>query len=385
MTIKRTLFLTACVTSTLFSGIMANAAKKLLEVGWDTPKPSYVVNNIRQMETKPFDGLVVKLNDDKVFQRTKWASTNYSTEMSAIQRIQWVKFTDNYLYTNVASQMDWFSDTDWSNIAYNAGILAQAAKLGRCKGILLDPEPYDFNPWNYYSQTRTGSMTFAQYKAKVRQRGAQFMRAVKAQMPYPRIFMFFGDSMEGDVAANTDVATQDRLLSQKGSFYAEYGLLPAFIDGMLDAASTGTMIIDGNEGASYYFTNSSQFYQSSQYIKSTCINLVSPENRTKYQMYVRVAQPVYGDYIFDLYRDAGLPNTSQLTATEKAQYAQYNTYYALKTANEYAWIWTMNMNWWLNQSIPSGFQNALATAKTKVNSYQSLGFSITNIISKLVY
>ena len=60
-----------------------------------------------------------------------------------------------------------------------------------------------------------------------------------------------------------------------------YGLLPAFIDGMLDAVAPETTLIDGCE-AGYYMNGAAQ------YDRATCdmllatgpaVRLVSPENR----------------------------------------------------------------------------------------------------------
>ena len=38
------------------------------------------------------------------------------------------------------------------------------------------------------------------------------------------------------------------------------------------------------------------------------------------------------------------------------------------------------MNWWKNDKLPEGFQDALLRAKSKVNTGQPLGFEIEKII-----
>jgi len=72
---------------------------------------------------------------------------------------------------------DWFNDTQWTAIEGNARLLVGIAQAGHVQGICFDPEPYDFSLWNYAKQPQTNSHTFAEYRAKVRQRGAQLMRA----------------------------------------------------------------------------------------------------------------------------------------------------------------------------------------------------------------
>ena len=38
----------------------AGPGKKLIEYGWDARSPAYVVEHIREMEKRPFDGIVVQ-------------------------------------------------------------------------------------------------------------------------------------------------------------------------------------------------------------------------------------------------------------------------------------------------------------------------------------
>ena len=41
----------------------APPAKKLLEYGWDVPYPDQVLATVRQMEQRPFDGVIFRLRD----------------------------------------------------------------------------------------------------------------------------------------------------------------------------------------------------------------------------------------------------------------------------------------------------------------------------------
>ncbi|MCE5216729.1 hypothetical protein LLH03_06815, partial [bacterium] len=35
--------------------------KKLIEYGWDVPAPSFVAQNLREMEKRPFEGLIFRV------------------------------------------------------------------------------------------------------------------------------------------------------------------------------------------------------------------------------------------------------------------------------------------------------------------------------------
>jgi len=49
------------------------ASKKLIEYGWDVPNPAYIRANIREMEKRPFDGLIFRLpGGTNVLSKAKW-------------------------------------------------------------------------------------------------------------------------------------------------------------------------------------------------------------------------------------------------------------------------------------------------------------------------
>ena len=59
-----------------------------------------------------------------------------------------------------------------------------------------------------------------------------------------------------------------------------YGLLNAFMVGMLEGADPGTVIVDGNEG-SYYYATELHFYQGYHNIHQDALRLIPPALRTK--------------------------------------------------------------------------------------------------------
>lgn len=159
-------------------------------------------------------------------------------------------------------------------------------------------------------------------------------------------------------------------------------MLP-FFEGMLEAAGPDVQIIDGNESA-YNYSSSKEFYRSYWGIRQDALSLIAPELRSKYNAQVRVGQAVYLDMIFNLRPDyKGGYASSTMSAKERSRYCQHNVYYALKTSDEYAWIYGENLAWWphdnariKNTELPFGIEEALRAARAKIQNDVSLGFNL---------
>ena len=194
------------------AGASAQApTKKLIEYGWDVPAPSYIRDNIRQMEQRPFEGLILRVPQiGSVFANKKWDEAAVAGEFKALEQIGWRRFTDNFIIMYAASTMDWFSDADWECVLHNVALCAKAAKVGRCKGICFDAEPYGANPWQYKIQKHAGEKSFDEYQAIARKRGAQFLAKIQETLPAPVIHTFFQLSYFGAIAAVPDPAERTR-------------------------------------------------------------------------------------------------------------------------------------------------------------------------------
>ena len=55
-----------------------------------------------------------------------------------------------------------------------------------------------------------------------------------------------------------------------------------------------------------------------------------------------------------------------LKPEERALWFEHNMYYALKTSDEYVWLYTERANWWTGENIPEGFSDAMERAKEKI-------------------
>ena len=204
------------------------AGKKLIDAyGWDVPTPAFIAEHIREMEGRPFEGLVFRLDGgSSVFDPKPWEATRFDKDNEAIARIAWKTFTDNFVIMLAASDQDWFDDAHWAAIEGNTRLMAKTAKLAGCVGICFDAEPYGTNPWSYLKTAHHDTKSFDEYAAIARRRGAQFMRAVEQELPNPKVLTFFLNSYFIELCAPMPEELRKERLSKQ-----YYALLPAFLEG----------------------------------------------------------------------------------------------------------------------------------------------------------
>lgn len=348
--------------------------KKLIEYGSsDVPYPDFIEKNIRSMEKRPFDGIIFRLRGlNHAFELRRWNESELKPQMDALAAIKWRKFTDNFICLQSTDRwgMNWFDDVGWRTITANLRLVARAARIGHCVGICFDPEPYGNNPWTYSEEYRNRS--FSDVEAQVRKRGMEFINALQKELPELRLLTFFQISWLKNIAKEPD-----QELRLKRLINDDYALLPAFLNGMLDALGPGARIIDGNEFA-YYYTDSKAFSDARQFIKEDALVFIDPINREKYSSQVQVGTAIYMDHSLNLRRPEGDYLSYFLTPRERLRWLEHNVYYALKSTDEYAWCYGERLDWWRNV-LPAGAQAAIRSARKKIASGRPLGFNIENI------
>jgi hypothetical protein len=162
-------------------------------------------------------------------------------------------------------------------------------------------------------------------------------------------------------------------LSQKS-----YALLPAFLRGMLDGAGPGTHITDGNESA-YYYTKQEQYFDSYLQMAQGGLYLIDPEQWGAYRERVLAGQALYVDQYYGLRQEKVLGNF--MTPEQQAQWFEHNVYWALETTDKYVWCYSERMNWWKNESVPAGSEQAIVSARAKVAAGQPLGFDLAPVVA----
>jgi hypothetical protein len=354
--------------------------RKLIEYGWDAPLPNFFRQHIRDMERQPFDGVILKLNAGKeVFKKTAYPTSAFIQDRRDLAATTSTRLTDNFvvMWSGMDTGWDWFDDKDWAAAAQNIANFAKTAKAGRFKGIAFDSEPYTpTSPWKYYQQPRHQQKTFTEYEQQVRKRGAQFMQTLQSAQPGTQFLTFGLLSWLKDLYAKPIEATK---LQQQLARH-DYGLWPAFINGMLDAARPSVTIVEGHEWA-YYFYKTAWFDDVRQAIFTNARVFVAPENRRKYAQRVKLGQSVYLDLILDVFpkgdRDPRYGKTTQhfLSPADRFRLLEHNVYHALRTTDRYTWMYSESADWWQNK-IPPGAAATIRRAQAKIRKGQPLGFEL---------
>ena len=370
--------LSVSVPQSLFA--QSRLPKKIVEYGWDVPYPGFIRDHIREMEKRPFEGIIFRTEDfNHAFDVRPWKQADMQGQLDTLGQIQWGKFTDNFLTLYAANKwkMDWFDDGQWKVIAENMKLFSLAVHSGKCVGICFDPEPYGDDPWVYPGPYQDRS--FEEVSAQARRRGRQLITALQEHTPQLKVLSFFVLGLYRDILDEPDPAVREQRLQKLWM-----PLLPAFFLGMLDGASPGTIFIDGNESA-YYYEGSDEFYRAYHLIRQRAQALVPAALRAKYNAQVQAGMALYIDQ--PLGRRTVQTTGHYLTPEQQLKFFEHNVYYALTTADEYVWCYSERMNWWLppekageHGAVPSGVEEALVSARQKYEAGKPLGFDIADLI-----
>ncbi len=332
------------------------SGKKLIEYGGGARTPSVVAERADVLQGRPLDGMVMYLPQaSNVFSGERADEQVVAAEIEALRGIEWTTFTDNFIILHATSKMDWFSDADWEIVTHNLRLCAVAASEGGLRGLCLDPEPYGADPWHYPGQPHAGEKSWDEYQQQVRTRGAQFMDTIEAEMEKPVLMTLFLLSYFRELLTEPDAAEQQRQLSEH-----YYGLIPAFVNGLLDAVDPETVITDGNE-PSYYYFDKLGYMQAYHLMKQSALSLVAPENQARYRAQVQASQALYVDHVFNLRMEKFA--SALLSAEQRAELFEHNTYWALRTSDQYAWIYGEGIRWWMDDDLPPGIEQAIANGK----------------------
>ncbi|HEV3410282.1 MAG TPA: hypothetical protein VG095_08300, partial [Chthoniobacterales bacterium] len=195
-------------------------ARKVIYYGWNTRDSHYVRQNWATMEQMPFDGIAISIALNRsgvtqgdgstgnllgwqVFGATAFSLGSFQEAIADLRTPAWQRFTDNFLPLAIATRdqdqgLNWFDDARWAVIENNWRVLLAIAREGGCRGLLLDPEHYDYECelFNFrHHQAQRAGRSFAEYEEQARQRGRQFGAAVRQIFPDITIGLLYGYSL----------------------------------------------------------------------------------------------------------------------------------------------------------------------------------------------
>jgi hypothetical protein len=345
--------------------------KKIVEYGWDVPYPDFVRDNIREMEKRPFEGIIFRTNEfNHAFDVRPWNKADLQSQLDILAQIL-------TLYAANKWKMDWFNDDEWQVITENMKLFSLAVHSANCVGVCFDPEPYGDDPWVYPGQYKDKS--FDEVAAQVRRRGQQLITALQEHTPQLKILSFFELGLYRDIVDQSDPKVREQRLQKLWM-----PLLPAFYMGMLEGASPNTIFIDGNESA-YYYESPDEYYRAYHLIRQRAQSLVPEPLRPKYNAQVQAGMALYIDQTLG---KRTTPTTSHyLSPEQQLKFFEHNVYCALTTSDEYVWCYSERMSWWQSPEkagpdrvLPPGVEEALVSARQKYDAGKPLGYDIADMI-----
>lgn len=392
------------VCNVLYAQIIYDPPEKyLMEFSWASPDTKEYNQNMELYESGPFDGISVKLTKEvgggNIFMVENWATVSENIKENEYKKIKSIgersTLEHNFLVLYGASQMDWFSDEDWKKVETHLRFAANLAKVGKFKGLLWDPEPYKpgKNPWRMSEQPERAERTYYDYYLQLRERGAQFIEIIQDEFPGLTILSLreFSDYQTASPFSQAILPLKDKKQSRSDLEGAWWALHLPFTLGILDAIHEDVTFIDGNEEA-YYYTSALEYYKVRNEIFNDTRALIPLGLHKKFKSNYYLGHAVSVDYIAGNW--AGLLNGfpyrlsgqgAVLTPEQRALWFEHNIYYALKTADEYVWLYTEDANWWTGENIPEGFADALNRARKKIEEVKPLGYQIEDMLEKARY
>jgi hypothetical protein len=342
-------------------GSEPSTPKKLIEWGWDEPDTRFLRANIERMEQSPFDGLIFHVAGDhgenfcwEIWGERRFAVSQFQKSLADLKATRFRRFTDRFVRVNVTpGKIDWFDDSAWKVVAQNFGVAAEVAKQGRCTGLMFDNEQYQDSQFDYRKQKRHDKKSFAEYGAKVRQRGREWMQEVAGHYPNITILLTFGYVITRPGRGEKDRSESD------------YGLWADFLDGMLSACAPTTRIVDAYED-SYGYRRPDQFERAYRTIKEK--GLIWTGEKEAYRSHVQAG---FGIWMDNDWNKHGWNATDFSKNYFKPEGFCESVQAALRKTDEYVWIYTEKPRWWTNEQMPAAYLKALEAARNNGESLRS--------------
>jgi hypothetical protein len=338
----------------------ASGKGRVIEFGWDTPSIPWLCENATLTEcTIAFDGIILDLAQREGQGSLSWIAWSGDEIPSDVQQnaeedislLNDANFTrlrvDSFFRLNSSgwnTPPDFF-DADFNTVTSNVAFMADAVYQTDLAGIAFDPEDYFSSCWHYPSLEYSGIKTFEQYQVQVRQRGREVAAAIKSACPGRDFVMLF------TFANSLPFLSTDwwgHPLSED-----TYGLLPAFVDGLLDEACGQIRIIDGLESA-YPHMTLAQFQGSVSNYEDGATLSADP---SRYLSCVGVGFGTWMDYRSDTFGWYTDPNEFHLNHFTPETFNQAMD--ISSDLGEYSWVYTQIPDWYLG-TVPEAYFDALA-------------------------
>jgi hypothetical protein len=338
--------------------------RKVLLFPREIPMPALLRARVAELERARFDGLVLDVpvaGRERTLAWLVWSRESVAPEALQaaardLEATRFRRFQHNFLRVNaMPGDVDWFEE-DWSTIAANAGIAAAFAKRAGLRGLVLDTEEYgEARPFDYAGQRFRETRGFGEYAAQARRRGREMIAAINAGYPDVTLLVLFGHTLPYRRAGGD--ASHARLVTDSTLAGVEYGLLAPFLDGVLEAASPGTVYVDAYE-SSYPYRERAEFARARGLVRSEA----SAVSRVPV-LYRRRVQTGFGLWLdFESDRrgwDVADPARNYFSPAGFGQALSA----ALAETDGYVWVYSEKPDWLTGRDLPSAYVRALEAAR----------------------
>ncbi len=359
--------------TTLTGQPTAQPDKKLIEFGWDTPSASYLHDHLPEMQSVPFDGLTFRLTEDgkdrlKAFEAGQWTEEQLKFPLLAELPARYGRLQHNFIQLNGPAEftkMDWFDDSQWSQINANMELFSRAVEISRAKGVLFDPEFYvdpKLSPWEFHPE-QYPTKTFWEVAEMAKERGRQFISSLQSHVPDLRFLSLFFPSYQFQHSPVSIYNSPDD---------APDPLMFFFNQGIVEAAGPGVELIDGHEW-SYYNQSTSTFIDDHLEMRETS-EWLPPETDAAWEG-VQMGPGIFMDFNMGFYQEGS--QQAPMSDTERLLWLQHNVYWAMQSSDQYAWFYSERMDWYKDPSKPAGVYEAVANARALVNNKAALGYDMS--------
>ncbi|TWT54207.1 hypothetical protein Pla22_18420 [Rubripirellula amarantea] len=352
---------------------------RIISAGWNQPTLDQLARDQNELPKLPIDGSVVSIrtetNPPDLFSvahsASPWDASVFESATEILETVHPKIAAQCYLGLNAnPGDVDFFDDEGWKQVTEHWRIAARLVANGKLRGIAFDPEAYTLphSQFQYSAQASAASYSFQDYAAAARQRGRQVITAVNKESPNIEILSYFLMSflvndrlMMGPSPVNS--AGQRRDDFQWCLAGHQYGLLPAFLAGLLEASDDSVTFFDGCEFG-YWMESRSQMIEHARQVRVSGCNIIEPEVRSKYQSKVRLAFPIF----MDLVTADAIPHwTLNPAETDRLKVLTNQVRWAQQSSDGLVWIYSERGRWW-----PEATSTALWNGKDVFRDWQEV-------------
>lgn len=323
----------------------------LIKHGWDIPDISFVASNATNMEQMPFDGVVMRMDDDLSSAVQRQEPITYETFRSALAPLEAADLKSlkhNFLIIYSTPTGDIFDS--WSTPLSNYADMARAANEANFEGIFFDNEEY-FGSALDDDYNCAGDRTVDQCRTQAFHRGHQVVDAIRSTWPDAKIIIARGPYI-------SEAETSDYLNAHGVAFNdvsRANALRGAFAAGMASATvGNDAQYIDGGQVYSartlQHFKDLKSWQKEGQLTQGS---LVPEDLRPQWAASTSAAFGVYDASASSPPMGPGVWGTTLTNA--------------LLTTDRYVWAYTEKHDWWgtghPNTSVPAAWVNATRQAR----------------------